>query len=178
MGVRTADRFTTTRSLCGPCRKTSMRSAMLAAALALLLGTGCKNEEAKKPPQTKPAAPVTKAPEPASVSPKGTRGPNSDKQDILGKWDAKGPEAMQFEFTPTNLTIRKGSDVKSYPYTLRNELSPSQLDWGTAADGGFGLYALDGKNLYIDYKTGGPDNRPRKIGKPTDAKQLEFQRAQ
>lgn len=152
-----------------------MRSAMLVAVLALFVGVGCKNEEAKKP-VTKPAAPVARTPEPSPVAPKGTRGPNSDKQDILGKWEAKGAEPMQFEFTPTDLKIRKGSEVKTFQYTLRNELSPSQLDWGTAADGGFGLYALDGNNLYIDYKTGGPDKRPKKIGKPTDARQLEFQR--
>ncbi|QOV91133.1 hypothetical protein [Humisphaera borealis] len=114
------------------------------------------------------------------MSTKGTRGPNSDKTAILDKWNAtKGADAMQFEFTPTNLTIRQGpglKDAKTVQYTMRNELSPSQLDWGTAADGGFGLYALDGDNLYIDYLTGGPENRPKKLGKPTTAKQLEFQR--
>lgn len=155
-----------------------MRIQLVGSLLALaLLSGGCKNETTTS--ATKPAANPAESPSPTpSPTPaKGVRGPNSDKQDILGKWDAKGADAMQFEFTPTDLKISKGSDVKTYAYTLRNELSPSQMDWGTATDGGFGLYALDGNSLFIDYKTGGPDNRPRKLGKPTDAKQLEFQRA-
>lgn len=152
-----------------------MRLIAIACLLALCM-VGCKKEEAQAP-APKPAAAPTPSPAPAPTLPKGVRGPNSDKHDIIGKWNAtRGADSLQFEFTPTDLTIRKGSEVKTVEYTLRNELSPSQLDWGTADDGGFGLYALDGNNLYIDYQTGGPDKRPKKLGKPTTAIQLEFQR--
>lgn len=149
---------------------------MLIAVVSVFLVVGCKKEEAKAPP--KPATPATPTPPPIAT-PKGTRGPNSDKTDILGKWNAKGTDELQFEFTPTNLTIRKDAglkDVTTVQYTLRNELSPSQIDWGTGTGAGYGLYTLEGDQLWIDYNLGSPELRPKRPGKSPTANQIEFRR--